>query len=51
MEDPNVVGEVDRMMSTIGIGQLSDKATSVLSSAKGMVTSLFGAKKKTTVLI
>lgn len=38
MEDPNVVDEVDSMMSTMGIGQISDKATSAFSSAKAWLT-------------
>lgn len=47
MEDPNVVDEVDTMMSTIGMGQLSGKATSALSSARAW----FSGKKRTDMFI
>ena len=47
LEDPNVVDEVDSMMSTIGMGQVSAKATSALSSAKAWFT----GKKRTDLFI
>lgn len=49
VEDPDVVKEVDRMMSSMGLGQLSDKANFVLSSARGMVSSFFGGKKRPSI--
>lgn len=47
LEDPNVVDEVDNMMSSIGIGQVSAKATSALFSAKAWFT----GKKRTDLFI
>lgn len=47
LEDPNVVDEVDSMMSTMGMGQVSAKATSALSSAKAWFT----GKKRTDLFI
>eukprot|EP00903_Cladosiphon_okamuranus_P010022 g9504.t1 len=47
LEDPNVVDEVDTMMSSIGMGQVSAKATSALSSAKAWFT----GKKRTDLFI
>lgn len=47
LEDPNVVDEVDTMMSSLGMGQVSAKATSALSSAKAWFT----GKKRTDLFI
>ena len=47
LEDPNVVDEVDTMMSTIGMEQVSARATSALSSAKAWFT----GKKRTDLFI
>ncbi|CAM9345683.1 unnamed protein product [Pylaiella littoralis] len=47
LEDPNVVDEVDNMMSSIGMGRVSAKATSALFSAKAWFT----GKKQTDLFI
>lgn len=47
LEDPNVVDEVDNMMSSIGMGQVSAKASSALFSAKAWFT----GKKRTDLFI